>query len=96
MKEKEVEEFIKRRFPIDCNWTSGNCYYFAKILEARFPFGRIWYDTIKGHFMYQIGDFFYDYTGSLGRFVYKHYIPWDRIDKYDKNVKERLIRDCIK
>ena len=32
----EVIEFIKRRFPTDSNWLSGNCYYFAKILQERF------------------------------------------------------------
>ena len=29
----QVEEFIQRRFPVDCNWTNGNCYYFAVILN---------------------------------------------------------------
>lgn len=37
----KIEEFINRRFPNDCNWLSGNCYYFAIILKDRFPEGNI-------------------------------------------------------
>ena len=48
----EIEEFINRRFPIDCNWTTGNCFFFAKILEAAFPGGKILYDVTNGHFVY--------------------------------------------
>ena len=32
----EIIEFINRRFKLDCNWTNGNCYYFALILADRF------------------------------------------------------------
>ena len=39
--EEIVLKFIKRRFPVDCNWLSGNCYYFAQILMARFPEAKI-------------------------------------------------------
>ena len=35
----KVIDFIKKRFKIDCDWTTGNCFYFAKILESRFPGG---------------------------------------------------------
>lgn len=89
-----VLDFIKRRFPIDCNWTSGNCYYFAFILKARFPKGTIYYDITVGHFVLKIEDNFYDYNG-----VYKpskSIIPWDEMDEYDSNVKKAIIRDVIK
>lgn len=89
-----IEEFIKRRFPEDCNWTSGNCYYFAKILESTFN-GRIWYELIYGHFVCEIDGEFYDWNGKVKPSIDKKYIPWDKMEEYDSNVKSRIIRDCI-
>lgn len=54
--------FIKRRFPVDCNWTTGNCFYFAMILSTRFH-GKIFYDIIAGHFVAKIEDKYYDWNG---------------------------------
>lgn len=93
--QEKIEEFIKKRFPQDCNWTTGNCYYFAKILQARFPEGRIWYEVIYGHFVYELYYQFYDWTGKVKSSADKKYIPWDELDEYDPYVKERIIRDCI-
>lgn len=90
-----VEKFIKRRFSQDCNWTTGNCYFFAKILQARFPEGRIWYEVFYGHFVYEIQGQFYDWTGKIESTIGKQYIPWDELDEYDPYVKDRIIRDCI-
>lgn len=90
----EVLNFIKSRFKIDCNWTTGNCFYFAKILEARFNGGSIYYDVIDGHFIYCYKDNYYDYNGLVemnGRKI----IAWDKFKDYDKNVYERVLRDCI-
>lgn len=42
----EVLEFIHRRFPVDCDWLSGNCFYFAIILKSNFKSGDIYYDVI--------------------------------------------------
>ena len=92
----EVLEFIHRRFPQDCHWLDGNCYYFALILKDRFPESRIVYDAIYGHFFVWYKDKCYDYAGERvwpgGAYV----IPWDEFDKYDSLVKERIVRDCIK
>ena len=91
----EVLEFINRRFPKDCNWLNGNCYYFALILKDRFPNGRILYDAIYGHFIFQLNGKAYDYSGELvwpgGAYV----VYWDDFDKYDPLLKQRIIRDCI-
>jgi len=74
---EKIEDFIKRRFPDDSNWTQGNCYYFAKILELRFPGGKVMYEPIDGHFLYQYNGRYYDhdglYTGDTSR-VYDHMI----------------------
>jgi hypothetical protein len=91
----EVLEFINRRFKKDCNWLNGNCYYFALILNDRFPSGKIVYDLIYGHFFFEYNDKCYDYSGerALPRGV--HSIYWDEMDRYDKLRKERIVRDCV-
>lgn len=88
----EVIEFIQRRFPSDCNWKTGNCYYFALILKDRFPQGIIYYDVIACHFCVKIDGLYYDWEG-----VYTPYIPieWDKFDEYDSIQKQVIIRDCL-
>lgn len=72
-----IEDFIRRRFPEEAKWTEGNCYYFAKILEIRFPGGKIMYEPVEGHFLYLYKGKYYDhgglYTGDTSR-VYDHMI----------------------
>lgn len=89
----EVTEFIQRRFKLDCNWTSGNCYYFAKILKDRFPEGVIFYDVTDGHFIFLYGNKYYDWTGCITPIG--HLVEWNKFEKYDCLQKERIIRDCI-
>lgn len=94
----EVEEFIRRRFPDDCRWLTGNCYYFAVILKDRFPEGEIYYDVIDGHFLFKLGIGFYDYEGHAYYDAYptnKDFVPWDKFDEYDPIQKEVIVRDCI-
>lgn len=92
--ESKVLEFIHRRFPKDCNWTNGNCYYFARILEDRFEF-IICYDQIAGHFVAvdEYTGIAYDWNG-----IYNSKNPlismWDLACK-DPLLYHRLIRDCI-
>ena len=62
--ENKILDFIHRHFPTDCRWLNGNCYYFAKILQDRFPEGEIYYDVVWGHFVYKIEGRFYDWTGE--------------------------------
>lgn len=89
----EVLEFIKRRFQSDCNWTTGNCYYFATILLSRFPKGAIYYDVIYGHFLFKLNGNYYDWTGKLEPDGYL--IEWERFDEYDPLQKKRIMQDCI-
>lgn len=92
MKDK-VLDFIKRRFPSDCNWISGNCYYFALILKCRFN-GIILYDTINGHFVTKIGESIYDWQGIVNEDC-SCYVDWDDFSSYDVCQEKRIIRDCI-
>lgn len=91
-----VEEFIHRRFPVDNNWTNGNCYYFAVILKARFPKAIIYYDVLDGHFIVKIGFHFYDWTGKIIEKHKKFYVKWEDMPKYDTGVYARICSGCIK
>lgn len=91
--EDNVLEFIHRRFKDDCNWTEGNCYYFALILKDRFPKGRIYYDVIDGHFIFYYNGIYYDWNGIVKS--YGFVVDWDKFDEYDSLLKNRIIRDCI-
>jgi len=87
-----VEEFIKRRFPTDCSWTTGNCYYFAVILKDRFN-GTLYYDPIIGHFLCKIDSNFYDYTGKVEideSILYN----WNCYKEQDELNYQHIVRDC--
>ncbi len=90
--EEKIKEFIKRRFPDDCRWLTGNCYFFAIILQAAFG-GDIYYDVINGHFLLQCEGSFYDWTGKVDN--YEKLVKWNDFEQYDKLQKQRIIRDCI-
>lgn len=90
----EILDFIRRRFPTDCHWLDGNCYYFAVILKARFPDGKIFYDAINGHFVFLIIGKYYDWTGEIE--PDGELIEWQRLGNYDRLWKERIIRDCVR
>ena len=89
-----VLEFINKRFQTDCNWTSGNCYFFALILADRFN-GDIYYDVINGHFITKVADTFYDWNGIV-KSDKRNYVLWNNMEQYDPLVKQRIIRDCIR
>lgn len=91
-----VLNFIHKRFPKDCNWLDGNCYYFAVILKTRFPFGKILYDTLSGHFVTAIDGVNYDWSGIVPKAGVHNYIVWDKFDEYDPYQKERIEIGCIK
>ena len=90
----EVLEFIERRFPGDCSWLNGNCYYFALILKDRFPQGEIFYDVIYGHFVFKYNGNYYDYSG-INEDDDGYRVSWTSFDEYDSIQKTRIIRDCI-
>lgn len=92
----DVLEFIMRRFPLenDCNWMSGNCYYFAKILDERFH-GELYYDMIEGHFLFYKNKRFYDWTGIRYPCEFRALTPWNGYEKVDKAHYDRIVRDVI-
>ena len=91
MKE-EILDFIHRRFPNDSNWTTGNCFYFALILNSRFM-GRIYYEPISGHFLFKAGDGnFYDWNG-LYEFDTSEAFDWEYYP--DILHASRIMRDCL-
>ena len=91
----EVLDFIHRRFPDDCRWLDGNCYYFALILQDRFG-GDIYYDVIDGHFACMIAGVLYDWSGIVddSEDDGHRWIAWDRFYEYDSLQFERIVKDC--
>ena len=91
--EEKVLNFIHSRFPVDCRWTDGNCYYFAVILKDAFK-GEIYYDEVDGHFITLIDDKYYDWTGVVE--VNSDYISrWETLQLVEPLRAERIIRDCL-
>ena len=90
--QSDVLEFISRRFPDDCNWLSGNCYYFAVILKDRFG-GEIFYDPVDGHFFLKIDGVNYDYSGI---YTQTKECQLRDIEQSDPLWHSRLINDCIR
>ena len=93
----EVIDFLNRRFPSDndCNWLNGNCYYFAAILQARFPGGQIVYDRVESHFLYRFRGKYYDWTGE--RFPREDVVVnWDTYYLSDPVHWKRIWNDVIK
>ncbi len=93
MNKEEILDFIERRFSTDCNWTDGNCLYFALILKYRFPKLRIWYLPIEGHFITGARGTYYDWTGEI--FPDELPILLEDIEKNDPDWFHHLIRDCF-
>ena len=89
----EVLEFIQRRFKDNCNWMTGNCYYFAIILKDRFPDGKMYYDIVYGHFIFEYQNKYYDWHGAVKSIGYL--VEWDKFGEYDFLRRERIVRDCI-
>lgn len=89
----EILNFINRRFKIDCNWTNGNCLWFAIILNKRFPQSQVYYLPIEGHFIIKYEDNFYDFTGIIT--PKEKPILFDEIKQTDKLWYNCLIRDCF-
>jgi hypothetical protein len=88
----EVLEFIQRRWQQDFHWLDGNCYWFARILCERFPYLKIYYMPIIGHFVAGTPSRYYDWTG-LNKDKEKP-ILLDEIQKTDNLWYEHLMRDC--
>ncbi len=91
----EILDFIKRRFKNDSNWLNGNCYYFGIILCNRFPCAKLYYDVILGHFLVQIDNHYYDWSGEIFIQDFDNLILWEKFEEYDNILYNRIIRDCI-
>lgn len=89
----EVLKFIQKRFPSDCMWITGNCFYFSIILQNRFPCGKIYYDVINGHFVFKYNDKYYDWTGVVEPDGYL--VEWDKFEEYDSLQYKIIVRDCV-
>lgn len=91
-----IDDWIKQRFPTDCNWLNGNCYFFANILMSGWPGGQIVYDPIIGHFMYLYNDHLYDWTGDKGLEIdYEDPLcDWDEYAEKETNHWKHIMRDC--
>ena len=90
----EVLDFINRRWSnTDAHWTDGNCYWFSHILSTRFPYLKIYYLPIIGHFIAGTANKYYDANGE--------YIPTEKpillsdIKQEDDLYYKRIVRDCI-
>ena len=89
----EVLEFIYRRWTgTNAHWCTGNCYWFAQILLMRFPYLRLYYMPITGHFVAGTPSRYYDVNG-LNRDKEKP-ILFEEIEKEDPVWAARLLRDC--
>lgn len=94
MKE-QIIDFIKRRFPVDCKWLDGNCYWMAFILSERFPELQIVYESVLGHFMVTDGENYYDWTGIVDKKSFcKTPITLEEVKNICPLWYERIIRDC--
>ena len=102
---EDILDFINRRFPLTegdpCHWMNGNCYYFARILKSRFR-GEIWYDLVKGHFLFRHGDYFFDWSGIRTEYDFNKpetvddLVKWPDYKNIDRAHYDRIVRDVIK
>lgn len=93
LRQKEILQFISRRWTKDSDWTTGNCYYFALILCSRFPELSIYYAGIEGHFVAGKDNVYYDWTG-----IWKGEedpILFSELEDWDPFWYNRIVEDCI-
>lgn len=99
---KEILSFIKHfscygEQVIDC-FLNGNCFWFAKILQRRFPGGCIAYNSSENHFAYSHNGVIYDITGIVADSTddQKDWHSWKFYRHYDPSHSKRIYRDCIR
>lgn len=95
--ERDIIDFIQRRWKKDSKFLDGNCYWFAHILATRFPQLEIYYLPITGHFVAGNGEAFFDWQGRKNIWDYYHETPmkFEEIKEQDELYYNRLVRDCI-
>ena len=92
--EDEVLEFIQRRWSnTDANWLCGNCYWFAKILTIRFPYLKLYYLCVRGHFVAGTPSRWYDAQGlNTDR---ERPVLFEELERTEPDWAKRIIRDCV-
>lgn len=90
---KEIELFIKKRFSKNCDWTTGNCLWFAFILKIRFTHLNVYYLPAEGHFVAGALGRFYDWTGEIVPDEIP--VPLKEIEENDKTWYQRLMVNCL-
>lgn len=93
---KEMSAFLRRfheASDVDTVFTEGCCYWFAVILNKRFPESYIVYDPVLNHFAVKIDGRVFDITGDVTDRSVSGWIPWDSYD--DLPHRRRIVRDCI-
>ena len=89
----EIIDFLERRWQDDAKFTKENCYYFAVVLKARFPWLDVYYEPVDGHFVAGDGEHFYDWVSE---YTEGSPILFDEIQEADHAWYECIVRDCIK
>lgn len=88
----EIERFISL-FDKDQKFMTGLCYWFAYILQGRFPFGEIWYDPIENHFYFTLDNVTYDVRGQVSR--PDSAIKWEYYEDVDFFDYDRVVKHCV-
>lgn len=91
----KIVEFINRRFSKDCEWTNGNCLWFAMLLCKRFPNLKVFYEPVRGHFVAGNGKVFYDWNGYVDFKDTSKLLLLDTIKDEDTLWYTHLMRDCF-
>lgn len=70
----KINNYFSKKYKRDpyLYYTSGHCYYYAKILQEFFPNSKMYYNT--KHIIIKIGDFFYDVQGIFPIYEHNDYI----------------------
>lgn len=62
---------------LENTFTKGFCYYFAIIMQTRFPGGQILYDKEYAHFVYKYNNKLYDITGNVTKKYHNLSAKWN-------------------
>ena len=92
-KSEQITAFVEKRFSQDCNWTNGNCFYFATILKTRFPELEIYYLPIAGHFVAGVDDIYYDHNGVVE--IAETPMKFSILQNSDPTCYARALRDYV-
>ena len=89
-----VEEFINRRFYMNCDWMRSNSYFFALILKSVFS-GRIVYDPVAEHFLLRVDGGYYDWIGrkDYSAEYAANFLDWEAYLWIEPSHCSKIMRD---